>query len=118
MTTTQPKKKLIIKKKSCVVCGETEKKLRNYYTDNECVNVCAVGVCGREITVDRTKKIIEKKKLFLDKHKKKNSKVMAELLRERKGYRKIGPIKIVLSGATIADRVVVKYYYISEILKD
>jgi hypothetical protein len=81
MTTTQPKKKLIIIKKKKLIIKPNEK-------------------------------------LFLDKHKKKNSKVMAELLRERKGYRKIGPIKIVLSGATIADRVVVKYYYISEILQD
>tara|TARA_R110001592_G_scaffold268772_2_gene535084 strand:- start:2701 stop:3528 length:828 start_codon:yes stop_codon:yes gene_type:complete len=68
--TIKPKKKLIIKpkeetitiepKKSCIVCGETEKKLRDYYTDNDCVNVCAVGVCGRELTVDRTKKYMKK----------------------------------------------------------
>ncbi len=73
----------------------------------------------KKLIIKKKKLIIKpNKKLFLDKHKKKNSEVMAELLRERKGYRKIGPIKIVLNGATIADRVVVKYYYISEILKD
>ena len=49
-------------KKSCIVCGETEKKLRDYYTDNDCVNVCAVGVCGRELTVDRTKMDLASKK--------------------------------------------------------
>ena len=51
--------------------------------------------------------IYPKKKLSLDKHKKKNSEVMLELLRERKGCKKVS-VKIRLNGG-----VVIRYNYIS-----
>ena len=63
-----------------------------------------------KLIIKPKKKLIIKpnNKIFLDKHKKKNSEVMLELLRERKGCKKL-PVKIVLDGG-----VVVRYYYISD----
>lgn len=125
MTTTQPKKliikpkkKLIIKPKktitfNCKCCGDTNIEM---YDGIDCPE-CSEYVCDECVISDetdcKTDRCVEcyeeeKKKLFLDKHKKKNSKVMAELLRERKGCKKLS-IKIVLDCG-----VVVRYYYISD----